>query len=87
MEKSVPASEGLSGQQGGLDVVDDVHALPPEQVAPPPEQVARLSCLLPPFPQPMVDGHDDGEEDQLKKFVNACDAWSDFCLSVCFACD
>ncbi|KAI5013669.1 hypothetical protein ZWY2020_037713 [Hordeum vulgare] len=76
MEKPVPASEGSSGQQGNLDVIDDIQALPPEQLAPPPEQVAPtpkqvapppkqvtpLPRHLPPLPQPVVDGNDDGEE-------------------------
>uniref|UniRef100_M8C5P4 Uncharacterized protein n=1 Tax=Aegilops tauschii TaxID=37682 RepID=M8C5P4_AEGTA len=57
-EKPVPASEGSSRQQGGLDVVDHVQALHPVHVAPRPEQVA------PPPEQPVVnvDGDDDGEE-------------------------
>ncbi|KAE8789368.1 hypothetical protein D1007_36467 [Hordeum vulgare] len=55
MEKPIPAGEGSSGQQGGLDVVDDVEALPPEQVTPVPRH-------LPPLPQPVVDEDDDGEE-------------------------
>ncbi|KAE8801189.1 hypothetical protein D1007_23215 [Hordeum vulgare] len=69
MEKPVLAGEGSSGQQGGLDVVDDVQALPPEQVAPPlelvaptPEQVTPLPRHLPPLLQPVVDGDDNGEE-------------------------
>ncbi|KAI4964389.1 hypothetical protein ZWY2020_005858 [Hordeum vulgare] len=62
MEKPIPAGEGSSGQQGGLDVVDDVEALPPEQVAPPPEQVTPVPRHLPPLPQPVVDEDDDGEE-------------------------
>ena len=28
-----------------------------------------------------------GKLNQLKNVVNACDAWSDYCLSDCFACD
>ena len=71
MEKPLPAGEGSSQQQGGLDVVDHVQALhpvqvapTPEQVAPPPEQVTPLPRHLPPLPQPIVnvDGDDDGEE-------------------------
>ncbi|XBI06472.1 hypothetical protein VPH35_134483 [Triticum aestivum] len=69
MEKSLPAGEGSSRQQGGRDVVDHVQAPvqvspTPEQVAPPPEQVTPLPRHLPPLPQPMVnvDGDDDEEE-------------------------
>ena len=68
-EKPVPAGEGSSRQQGGLDVVDHVQAPvqvspTPEQVAPPPEQVTPLPRHLPPLPQPVVnvDGDDDEEE-------------------------
>ncbi|KAI4984204.1 hypothetical protein ZWY2020_046592, partial [Hordeum vulgare] len=60
--KPVPIGEGSSEQQGGLDVVVDVHALPREHVAPPSEQVTPLPCHLPPLPQPVVDDDDDGEE-------------------------
>nr|CDM86070.1 unnamed protein product [Triticum aestivum] len=62
MEKPVPAAEWLSGQQGSLDIFDDVHALYPEQVAPTPEQVTSLPRHPPPLPQPVVDSDDDGEE-------------------------
>ena len=76
MEKPLPAGEGSSRQQGGLDVVDHVQAPvqvspTPEQVAPPPEQVTPLPRHLPPLPrhlpplpQPVVnvDGDDDEEE-------------------------
>ncbi|XBJ09105.1 hypothetical protein VPH35_014245 [Triticum aestivum] len=63
-EKLVPAGEGSSRQQGGLDVVDHVQALHPVQVAPTLEQVTPLPRHLPPLPQPIVnvDGDDDGEE-------------------------
>ncbi|XBI53768.1 hypothetical protein VPH35_035933 [Triticum aestivum] len=81
MEKSLPAGEGSSQQQGGLDVVDHVQAPvqvspTPEQVAPSPEQVTPLPRHLPPLPrhlppllQPVVnvDGDDDEEEKQRQK--------------------
>lgn len=62
MEKPLPAGEGSSRQQGGLDVVDHVQA--PVQVSPTPEQVTPLPRHLPPLPQPVVnvDGDDDEEE-------------------------
>ncbi|XBH63299.1 hypothetical protein VPH35_117317 [Triticum aestivum] len=64
MEIPVPAGEGSSRQQGGLDVVDHVQALHLVQVAPTPEQVTPLSRHLPPLPQPVVNVVDDdgGEE-------------------------
>ncbi|XBI21994.1 hypothetical protein VPH35_063064 [Triticum aestivum] len=59
MEKPLPAGEGSSRQQGGLDVFDHVQAPvqvspTPEQVAPPPEQVTPLPRHLPPLPQPVT---------------------------------
>ncbi|KAE8815116.1 hypothetical protein D1007_07437 [Hordeum vulgare] len=65
MEKTIPAGEGSSGQQGGLDIVDDVQALLSEQLGPTPKQVTPLPQHLPPVPQPVVDGDDDGEEEQI----------------------
>ncbi|KAI5001096.1 hypothetical protein ZWY2020_011058 [Hordeum vulgare] len=51
MEKLVPVGEGSSRQQGGLDVVEDVQALPPEQVAPSPERVAPTPEQVAPSPE------------------------------------
>ncbi|XBH66901.1 hypothetical protein VPH35_095366 [Triticum aestivum] len=77
MEKPLPAGEGSSRQQGGLDVVDHVQAPVqvspmPEQVAPPPEQVAALvpqtelvsplPRVTPPMPEHVVVG-DVNKED------------------------
>ncbi|KAI5000969.1 hypothetical protein ZWY2020_010928 [Hordeum vulgare] len=63
MDEPIPTGEELSGQQGGLDVFDDVQALPPEQVTP-------LRPLLPPLPQPVVDGDDDGEEPYFDNYAD-----------------
>ncbi|XBI37053.1 hypothetical protein VPH35_122470 [Triticum aestivum] len=58
MEKPLPAGEGSSRQQGGLDVVDHVQAS--MQVSPTPEQVAALAPQMeqvtPPVPEPVVVG-------------------------------
>ncbi|KAF6997888.1 hypothetical protein CFC21_014057 [Triticum aestivum] len=56
MEKPLPASEGSSQQQGGLDIVDHVQAPvqvspTPERVAPPPEQVTPPPRHPPPPPR------------------------------------
>ena len=62
MEKPLPAREGSSRQQAGVDVVDHVQAS--MQVSPTPEQVTPLPRHLPPLPQPVVniDGDDNEEE-------------------------
>ncbi|XBI08098.1 hypothetical protein VPH35_135886 [Triticum aestivum] len=69
-EKPLPAVEGSSRQQGGLDVVDHVQS--PVQVSPTPEQVTPLPRHLPPLPrhllplpQPVVNVDGDDEEEEV----------------------
>ncbi|KAI5006894.1 hypothetical protein ZWY2020_042106 [Hordeum vulgare] len=61
MKKHISAGEGLSGQQGCLDVLVVVHGLHPHKVGPPPDQVTPQPRQLPPLTQTMVDAYDDDD--------------------------